>query len=71
VKRGLLAGGNGLGLLPAHAVEQEVKDGILAAIEVRPALPRLVLRALVAPGAVDSPLVDGLMQSLRGLALGS
>jgi len=71
VKRGLLAGGNGLGLLPAHAVEQEVKDGTLAAIEVRPALPRLVLRALVAPGAVDSPLVDGLMQSLRGLALGS
>jgi hypothetical protein len=71
VKRGLLAGGNGLGLLPAHAVEQEVKDGTLVGIEVRPALPRLVLRGLVAPGAVDSPLVDGLTQSLRGLALGS
>lgn len=71
VKRGLQAGGTGLGLLPAHAVEQEVEDGSLVALEVRPALPRLVLRALIAPGAVDSPLVDDLIGSLRGLALGA
>jgi DNA-binding transcriptional LysR family regulator len=71
VKRGLQAGGTGLGLLPAHAVQQEVEDGSLVGIEVRPALPRLVLRALIAPGAVDSPLVDDLIGSLRGLALGA
>jgi hypothetical protein len=71
VKRGLQAGGTGLGLLPAHAVENEVEDGSLVGIEVRPALPRLVLRALVAPGAADSPLVDDLIGSLRGLALGA
>jgi DNA-binding transcriptional LysR family regulator len=70
VKRGILAGGTALGLLPAHAVEQELKDGTLAGVEVRPPLPRLVLRALIAPGAVDSPLVDDLFRSLRGLALG-
>ena len=71
VKRGILAGGTALGLLPAHAVVQELKDGTLTAIEVRRALPRLVLRALVAPGAVESPLVDDLLQSLRGLSLGA
>lgn len=71
VKRGLQAGGTGLGLLPAHAVQQEVEDGSLVGIEVRPALPRLVLRALIAPGAVDSPLVGDLIGSLRGLALGA
>jgi len=69
VKRGILAGGTALGLLPAHAVEQELKDGTLAEVELRPPLPRLVLRALIAPGAVDSPLVDDLIGSLRGLAL--
>jgi DNA-binding transcriptional LysR family regulator len=70
VKRGILAGSTALGLLPAHAVEKELKDGTLAAVDVRPSLPRLVLRALIAPGAVDSPLVDDLIRSLRGLALG-
>ena len=71
VKRGLLAGGTSLGCLPAHAVEQELRDGILAEIEVRPPLPGLVLRALIAPGAVDSPLVDDLVRSLRGVGLGA
>ncbi len=70
VKRGILAGSTALGLLPAHAVEQELKDGTLAAVEVRPLLPRLVLRAMIAPGAVDSPLVNDLIRSLRGLSLG-
>jgi hypothetical protein len=64
-----LAGSTALGLLPAHAVEQELKDGALAEVEVRPPLPRLVVRALIAPEAVDSPLVDDLIRSLRGLAL--
>jgi DNA-binding transcriptional LysR family regulator len=71
VKRGILAGGTALGLLPAHAVEQELKDGTLAEVDVRPRLPRLVVRALIAPEAADSPLVDDLVRSLRGLALGA
>jgi DNA-binding transcriptional LysR family regulator len=71
VKRGILAGGTALGLLPAHAVEQELKDGTLAELDVRPRLPRLVLHALIAPEAADSPLVDDLIRSLRGLALGA
>ena len=66
VKRGILAGGTALGCLPAHAVEPELRDGVLAEVRVRPALPGLVLRAVLAPGAVDSPLVDDLVWSLRG-----
>ena len=69
VKRGILAGGSALGLLPAHAVEQELRDGVLAEVRVHPALPALVLRAVVAPGKSNSPMVDDLIQSLRGSPL--
>lgn len=73
VKRGILAGGatfRALGLLPAHALEQELAAGVLAEVRVSPPLPGLVLRAVLAPESVDSPLVDELVRSLRGLALG-
>ena len=69
VKRGILAGGNALGLLPAHAVEQELRDGVLAEIYVSPALPRLVLRAVRSLASASSLLVEDLIQSLRGLHL--
>lgn len=70
VKRGILVGGAALGLLPAHALEQELRDGVLAEVRVSPGLPGLVLRAVFAPGETSSPLVDELIQSLRGLQLG-
>lgn len=69
VKRGILAGGTALGLLPAHAVEQELRDGVLAEIGISPALPALVLRAVLSPGNASSPVVDDLIQSLRDLPL--
>jgi DNA-binding transcriptional LysR family regulator len=68
VKRGVLAGGPVFGLLPAHAVAQELRDGVLAEVQVRPALPGLVLRVVSAPGGAGSPLVDDLVESLRGSA---
>lgn len=68
VKRGILAGGTALGLLPAHAVEQELRDGVLAEVDVHPALPSLVMRAVLAPGGASSILVDELIQRLRGWA---
>jgi DNA-binding transcriptional LysR family regulator len=64
VKRGLLAGGTALGLLPEHAVEPELRGGLLAEVRVRPALPSVVLRAVLAPGA-RSPVVDDLIDALR------
>jgi len=69
VKRGILAGGAALGLLPAHAVKQELASGVLAEVRVSPPLPGLVLRAVLGPESADSPLVEELVRSLRGLAL--
>jgi DNA-binding transcriptional LysR family regulator len=69
VKRGIL-GGDALGLLPAHAVEQELREGALAEIKVTPTLPGLVLRSVVRPGSGSSPVVDDLLRSLRGPPLG-
>jgi DNA-binding transcriptional LysR family regulator len=66
VKRGILAGAATLGLLPEHAVEPELRAGVLAEIRVRPPLPFVVLRAVRAPGAPASPVVDELVDSLRG-----
>jgi DNA-binding transcriptional LysR family regulator len=66
VKRGILASGTALGLLPEHAVESELRDGVLAEVRVSPALPCVVLRAVRAPGAAGSPVVDDLIASLRG-----
>jgi DNA-binding transcriptional LysR family regulator len=66
VKRGVLAGGTALGLLPEHAVEPELRDGVLTELRVRPALPLVRRRAVLAPGAPRSPVVDALLDSLRG-----
>ena len=70
VKRGILAGGAALGLLPAHAVKQELASGVLAEVKISPPLPGLVLRAVLGPESADSPVVEELVGSLRGLALG-
>lgn len=71
VKRGILAGTDALGLLPAHAVEQELRDGVLAQVNVSPSLRGLVMRALLSPGSASSPIVEDLLQSLRGSPLRS
>jgi DNA-binding transcriptional LysR family regulator len=70
VKRGILGGGNALGLLPAHAVEHELRKGALAEVRVSPALPGLVLRSVLRQGSASSPVVDDLLRSLRGPPLG-
>src|SRR5262249_60131475 len=70
VKRGVLAGGAGLGLLPAHAVKPELAAGVLAEVRVSPPLPGLVLRAVLGPESTDSPILEHLVRSLRGLELG-
>jgi len=66
VKRGILAGRKALGLLPEHAVESELRDRVLVEVRVRPALPSVVLRAVQAPAAPGSPVVDDLIGALRG-----
>jgi DNA-binding transcriptional LysR family regulator len=69
VKRGILAGGAALGLLPAHAVERELREGTLTAVEVHPALPPSSSARWSRRGG-GIPAGRGLIQSLRGLAWG-
>ncbi|HET9992003.1 MAG TPA: LysR family transcriptional regulator [Kofleriaceae bacterium] len=69
VKRGILAGGSALGLVPAHAVARELRDAVLAEIKMTPALPKLVMRAVYAQ-TPTSPIVDELVTSLRDSLLG-
>ncbi len=66
VKRAILAEGLALGLLPEHAVEAELRHATLAEVHVSPALPHVVLRVVLAPGAAAPALVDDLLDSLRG-----
>jgi DNA-binding transcriptional LysR family regulator len=70
VKRGILAGGGAVGLLPAHAIAQELRDGTLAEIAVDPPLPGLALRVVTSAERPSSPLADALVESLRGSLLG-
>ena len=70
VKRGILAGGNALGLLPAHAVARELRDGELAEVRVSPSLRGLAMRAVLSTGAT-SPITDDLLRSLRDSTLRS
>ena len=66
VKRGILAGGTALGLLPEHAVETELNGGSLSEVRVDPPLPGVVLRAVAPADARPSPVVDALIEALRG-----
>jgi DNA-binding transcriptional LysR family regulator len=70
VKQGILTGGTALGLLPAHALERELREGELREVNVKPVLRGLVLRAVLSPGSSHSPIADDLIQSLRGATLG-
>jgi DNA-binding transcriptional LysR family regulator len=66
VKRAVLAGGAAVGLLPEHAIEAELRDGVLVEVRIAPALPGVALRAVVALGAPRSPVIEALVASLRG-----
>jgi hypothetical protein len=39
---------------------------VLAEVRVRPALPCVALRAVLSPGARESPVVEDLVDALRG-----
>ncbi len=66
VKRAVVAGGSGLGVLPEHAVERELKEGVLAEVQLSPTLPVLCLCAVLSSAAPQAPVVDDLLRSLRG-----
>lgn len=65
VKRSLFEDAGAIGVLPAHAVERELRAGVLAEVEVTPALAGLVVRAIVLPADAESPVVAELVERLR------
>lgn len=65
VKRGILVGGTAVGLLPAHAISDELRAGLLAEIAVTPPFPGLAIRSVVRAESLMSPLVEALLESLR------
>jgi DNA-binding transcriptional LysR family regulator len=69
VKRGVLANGNALGLLPSHAVIDELSKGTLAEVRSNPPLPGVVLRAVCSADNRQSPLIACLTDSLRNSRL--
>ena len=70
VKRAIMVNGLALGLLPAHAVIDELSNGILQEVGIRPPLPGLELRMVLAANGKNSPLVDDLVKHLNGVSLG-
>jgi len=68
VKRGILAGGSAVGLLPAFAVMRELGEGVLAEIPAHPPLPALACRAVL-PSGGSSPLANELIADLRSVSL--
>jgi DNA-binding transcriptional LysR family regulator len=70
VKRGILVGGTAVGLLPGHAIADELRDGGLAEIAVTPPFPGLALRSVMRAESMTSPLVEALVESLRDSPLG-
>jgi DNA-binding transcriptional LysR family regulator len=70
VKRGVLANGTALGLLPIHAVHDELSKRTLVEVRSNPPLPGVVVRAVCSSNNLQSPLVACLIDSVRNSRLG-
>jgi len=70
VKRAVMTNHAALGLLPAHAVMDEVADGLLDEVKIRPEFPGLALRVVGRAGA-SSPIIADFTKSLSGLTFGA
>jgi DNA-binding transcriptional LysR family regulator len=70
VKRGVVADGDSVGLLPSFAVEEDVRLGRIGRIEPHPPLPPMVLKALWRQDHALSPVSSALLALIRD-ALGS
>lgn len=71
VKRGVMADRESLGLLPAFAVEEDLRNGRIARISTQPALPPVVLKALWRQDHALSPVASELLEHLRTAMGGS
>lgn len=65
VKAGVLADARGLGVLPSYAIAEELKTGRVARLELRPALPRMQLIALLSRSRILHPSTTELLVEMR------
>jgi DNA-binding transcriptional LysR family regulator len=66
VKQAVAVGADTLGILPAYAIDDEVKKGVFATLAVRPAPPRLRLTVLFSTVRVRHPAAEELLGRLAG-----
>jgi DNA-binding transcriptional LysR family regulator len=64
VKAGVLADPRGLGVLPSYAIAEELKTGRMARLELRPALPRMQLVALLSRSRTLHPSTIELLHEM-------
>jgi DNA-binding transcriptional LysR family regulator len=70
VKRSVLADPQALGVLPAYALDEELRARLVRVVPVRPRLPRLRLVARLGRRAPASPVVAELVDALRSAPRG-
>jgi DNA-binding transcriptional LysR family regulator len=64
-----MADPDALGLLPAHALDEELRQGTLVEVDVEPPLPSICLEAIWRQGTPLPARARTLVDGLRDLAL--
>ncbi|HEY2897794.1 MAG TPA: LysR family transcriptional regulator [Gemmatimonadaceae bacterium] len=64
VKRSVLADGRAIGLLPAYAIADEIREGRVVALRVKPGPPRMSLEALTSRTRAQHPATRQLVGAL-------
>ena len=65
VKKAVLSEAGALGLLPAFAVAEEIRQGALVTLDLRPAPPQMRLQALLLKPKHAHPALDELFEMIR------
>jgi len=68
VKKAVAANKDALGLLPAYAVSEELRLGVIGHIDIHPAAPLMRVEALLSPVRARHPAIDDLLEGLRRVA---
>ena len=69
VKRGVIADPNALGILPLYAILEEIRDGSVALLNIRPAPPTMRLVALLSRSRARHPGTTQLLEGIRRLLI--
>lgn len=65
VKRGVMTDPRALGLLPAYAIAEELRQGRVVRLDLRPPPPRMRLDALLSASRASHPATEELLDAMR------